>query len=446
MLQTNHGSLLNGRRVRIVVFLFFCVVINYTDRVNIAIAAPAIASHFHWDPVTMGWMFSSYLWTYIVCLIPAGWLVTRIGVGRTAAVAIAVWSLGAVLTGIAPNFFWMVCARLLLGLGEAACFPMCNTAVRQWFPSQERGFATGLYHAGLPLATAATTPLIAWAVLCYGWRESFVIVGAFGFIWLIGWLKWFHPPESCPWLSKDERNLILTTRMDSSADHGVSAATSQIRFLEAVGPLLRQKTMWGVFIAEGCANYVMFLILTWLPSYLMQVRGMHLMQAGIYTAIPFLVGGSFEVVLGKLSDHIYTPEELRQGKRRNMVALFLALTSVILLVNVVNSSFAIIALITVAVSCETTYMVFNFALIGDLVEDPQLVGTAFGIAQFSMLFGLVAPIITGYIVKATGSFASAFTLAGVLALIGTLAAITMTRKQLKNAVQLEAPLTVAGAR
>jgi MFS family permease len=137
-------SLLRGKRFFIILFLFFNIVINYIDRVNLSIAAPVISKYFHWDAATMGWVFSAYLWTYTALLVHTGWLGDRIGVRRTAAISISVWSVAAMLTGAVTNFFWMILARLGLGVGESATFPMCNNVVRQWFPAEERGFATGL--------------------------------------------------------------------------------------------------------------------------------------------------------------------------------------------------------------------------------------------------------------------------------------------------------------
>ena len=134
-------SLLRSKRFYVLVFLFFNVAINYVDRVNLSIAAPALAKHFHWDAVQMGWIFSAYLWSYAACLVPSGWLADRIGARRLFAIGIAVWSAMAMLTGAVANFFTMFVVRLGLGVGEAPTLPASNKVVRQWFPAEERGFA-----------------------------------------------------------------------------------------------------------------------------------------------------------------------------------------------------------------------------------------------------------------------------------------------------------------
>jgi len=192
--------------------------------------------------------------------------------------------------------------------------------------------------------------------------------------------------------------------------------------------LLRQKTMWGLAATEGCVNYMNYLFLSWLPTYLMHDRGMTLMQAGLYGTVPYLVGVVLEIFFGRLSDRILTPERLLRGGRRNQVILFLILSSVILLISVVHSKWAILALISVALSFNTTTVTFMYSLTNDLVEDTHLTGAAFGIMLVGgNLFGMAAPVVTGYLVKATGNFTSAFMLSGLVALAGAATAFWCTR-------------------
>jgi ACS family glucarate transporter-like MFS transporter len=438
MTTANASSLLRSKRFYIAVFLFFQMMINYVDRVNLSIAAPVVAKHFHWDPATMGWVFSAYLWTYIICLVPNGMLVDRYGPRSVSAVAIALWSAMAVGTGTVTNFVTMLLARLGLGVGEASSFPVVNKVVRQWFPANERAFATSLYHSGMFMSMAVGTPLVAWAVLHLGWRWSFVVSGLPGFIWLALWLKWYYQPEECKWLSAEERALILSTRQDQTPAEASLNNAPKPSMWNLLKPLLRQKSMWGMFFTQGCQNYMNYLFLAWLPSYLVH-RGMNLMKAGIYTAIPYLIGGIMEVVLGKFSDRILDPAAVKQGKRRTQNAVFLIFTSVVLLIRVLDNEFAIMAVITIALVFNTTVGALNSALTSDLIQDQKVTGTAFGLLLLGgNIFGLAAPITTGYIVKATNSFNSAFALAGGLALIGAILVFTMTRQPICGAAEPKA--------
>ncbi|MCU1258591.1 MAG: transporter, family, glucarate transporter [Bryobacterales bacterium] len=414
--------MLRGRRFYIVLFLFFNVIINFIDRVNLSIAAPAIAKHFSWDSATMGWVFSAYLWTYTLCLIPSGWLVDRFGTRLLSSVSIGLWSACAMLTGAVTNFTNMVAVRFGLGIGESAAMPACNKVIRQWFPVEERGFATAIFHSGVFVSVVIANPLVAWLVIHSGWRWSFVIVGALGFVWLYFWLRWFQPPEQCSWLPESERRQILKHR-----DYPVS--TARTSFWTVAGVLLRQKTMWGLALTEGCVNYMNYLFLSWLPSYLIHDRGMNLMQAGLYGTIPYVAGVAFELFSGRVSDRILTPERLKKGGRRNQVVLFLILSSVIVFINYAHSQWAILAVISIALSFNTTTVTFMYSLTNDLVEDPQMAGAAFGVLLVGgNLFGMAAPVVTGYLVKSTGNFTSAFGLSGLIALAGAAMAFWLTRK------------------
>ena len=422
----------SNARFWVVLLLFFNLVVNYIDRVNLSVAAPVIAKQFHWDPARMGWIFSAYLWTYALCLIPSGWLADQIGARRTSAIAISVWSSAAMLTGAVNNFATMLAARLGLGIGEATSIPVCNKVVRQWFPAEERGFATALFHSGVFISIAAASPLVAWLVLRVGWRVSFVISGSLGLVWLLFWMRWFRSPEECMWLPDDERQFILDSRdgnLPSAPD--VSIVARQTGILEIAGFLLRQQTMWGLALTLGCVNYMNYLFLSWLPSYMVQARGMFLMRAGIYSAVPYLVGVILEISFGKLSDWTLTPEHLKQGKRRNQVVAFLLLSSTVLLINVVHSLVATLAVISIVLACNTTAIMFVYALTNDLIVDREVTGTAFGILLLGgNLIGLAAPIVTGYVVKATRSFNSAFAISGALSLIGAVMAFAFTRRAL----------------
>ncbi|MGH6861426.1 MAG: hypothetical protein ACRECY_14310, partial [Phyllobacterium sp.] len=60
------------RRGWIIFFLFTLAVINYTDRIALSVAAHPIAEEFHLSSVDLGFLFSSFLWTYLICLLPIG--------------------------------------------------------------------------------------------------------------------------------------------------------------------------------------------------------------------------------------------------------------------------------------------------------------------------------------------------------------------------------------
>src|SRR5579872_6496177 len=422
------GSLWTGKRFYIASLLFLNLFINCVHRINLSVAAPAIARDFAWDAGKMGLLFSSYQWTYIVLLLLWGWLTDGIGARWVNGVSVTLWSIAGMLNGDATTFGGMLITRLALGAGEAASFPTSGKVVRQWFPASERGLATSIFNAGTFAGPAISAPLVAWLLLRTGWRVSFLITGSVGFIWVALWLKFFRIPSECKWLPENERNYIL-----SQTDSGSTPATPP------KGALLRligRKTMLGLFITQGCCAYTMLLFLFWLPSYLVQSRHMSIVRAGWFTSVPYIVAVVLGLLVGKLSDSMLTDETVKLGNRRTLLMVFILLSAVVLATNMVRSESLLLLLISISLACISSALSLNIALTNDLVWNPEMVGTATGFLILGgNIFGSLVPIITGYIVKWTGSFDLAFYLAGLLLFLAAGACFTMTRKPLSFAAK-----------
>jgi ACS family glucarate transporter-like MFS transporter len=265
--------------------------------------------------------------------------------------------------------------------------------------------------------------MAAWMLIHFGWRMTFLAMGVLGLVWVLLWLKAFAVPQECRWLSDDERDFILS---ETGALKGSATGATG-----ALGKLLGRKTMWGLFITQGCCAYSLYLFLFWLPSYLVQSRHMELMRASWFITVPYLVATVLVLVSGKVSDRLLTAEALKQGKRRTLLVIFILLSSVILITNAVVSEYAVMLLISLALTFIASALTMNIAMANDLVWNAEMAGTALSVLILGgNCFGLLAPVLTGYIVKWTGSFDSAFYLAGCLLLLGALTAFTATRKPL----------------
>jgi MFS family permease len=409
-----------GKRRYVALLLFFNLFINYMNRTNLSVAAPTIARELKWGPETVGLVFSSFMWTYCLCLIPWGLLSDRIGARRVNAYSVMIWSIGAMLTGAVTSFATMLPAQLVLGIGESASLPTAGKVVRQWFPPDERGLATAIFNAGTFAGPAVSAPVAAWLVLHLGWRLAFVIIGSLGFLWLLFWVKLFQPPAECSWLSESEKRYIV-----SATNSRTSTAT---RMEGVLSKVLRQQTVWGLLLTQGCCAYTLYLFLFWLPSYLVQARHMQLMRASWFTSIPYLFAAVLGIFIGRLSDRILTAEGLKEGKRRKLLIVFILLSSIVLATTAAHNEYIAAALISISLTCISAALTLNIAMSNDLVWSPQVAGTVLGIVILGgNSFGLIAPILTGYIIKATGSFDSAFYLAGGLLLVGALTAFRMTR-------------------
>ena len=416
------------RRYWVFFLLFLFSAIAYLDRVNMSVAGKPIAHEFGLSPIALGYLFSSFLWAYVLMMLPGGRLIDRWGPHVVASVATAVWSTAQMATGMVGSFAAMLMVRLGLGVGEAPFAPISYSSVRIWSPYTERGTAIAAISCGSTLGLALGAPAVAWLIETLSWRWSFIITGAVGFVWVAVWAALVSTPEKTGWLPPAERDHILAGR-----DAGITPPShSGVGYLG----LIRCPAMWGLFISQGCLVYTGYLYISWLPNYLQTARHLSILNSGIYTAIPFLISTVVGVVANWAGDRVLTAEAVRGGSRRYLVVLSLLFMAAGLGIPFVQSLAAVITLITIAVSAAHVGPAANGALVADLLRSPGDAGRA---TAFLVLggntFGLLAPIVTGYVVAATGSFNAAFVVAGALALVGAVAALALVRGTLGEHVR-----------
>lgn len=424
-------------RAWIGVFLFTLAMINYMDRIALSIAAKPIAEEFHLSSVGMGYLFSSFIWSYALFLIPVGLLIDRYGAKRIGGLGILVWSTATALTGAASSFVTLMAARLVMGAGEAVSNPVGGKVIREWIPATERGTTTAVFNSGSYAGPAICSIVLAALVASLGWRWSFVIAGGIGAVWLLAWYCFYGKPEDVRWLSEQERAHILQHR-----DGEKGAATGKGYGLKK---LLKTPTLWGLALTQGCNVYTQYLFLTWLPSYLQEARHLTLAKSGVVTAIPYAMAVVLCIGLGKLSDlYLKKGGGVSSGKRRNVIALSMLIASCILLIPFADSTFGLVAIssLTLAGIASTTSL--NFSLLNDMLPSTGDVGRAVAfVVMGGNLFGMLAPVVTGYVIQASGGYNAAFVIAGSLLLVGAVIALTMTRKpmlQVANETKVLAPI------
>jgi MFS family permease len=416
------GMSVGYRRGWIGLMLFSLALINYIDRVTLSFAITPIAQEFGLSTVGKGYLFSSFLWTYTLFLIPMGMLVDRFGSKRTAAFGIGLWSAATAFTGAAFNFASLLTGRLLMGAGEASTNPSGARVIREWIPAGERGMLNACFNSGA-YAGPAICALIAGPVIAvFGWRGLFFIAGATGFIWLAVWLAVFGRPEDVRWLSHDERHHILSQRTGTVAVAGGAPKTGLLG-------LLRGPTLWGLALTMGCNVYSQYLFLTWLPSYLQATKGLNLGSAGIFTALPYTVAALLCILVGTISDRALRRGGVGGGRRRYFIACSMALAAIVLLAPLVDGLWVLVALLALSLTGIASTTSLLFSLTNDLLPNPRDIGVTMGFVIIGgNVFGLMAPIVTGYVISLTGSYNWAFVIAGILLVGGATCVLTLTRQ------------------
>ena len=265
------------------------------DRVCMYAAAPVMSRELGFDKLTIGIIFSSFAWGYSLFQVPAGWLADKIGPRRMLAAIVTWWSGFTALTAAGWSLSSFVAIRFLFGAGEAGAFPSATRAFSRWLATSERGFAQGVTHAGSRLAGALTHAVTAALMAALGWRFPFLLFGSLGMIWAVVWFLWYRDrPEEHPGVSPSELIWIQEGKPHASDQVPLSWKT-----------LLSDSNIWCLCTMYFCYGYVLYIFLSWLPTYFAEVRGFGLVKSGVSTAIPLLAGTVTNSLGGWLSDRLY---------------------------------------------------------------------------------------------------------------------------------------------
>jgi MFS transporter, ACS family, glucarate transporter len=325
-------------RVRwlLIFWLFILSAVAFLDRVNLSIAGKFIAVEFHLTDIQLGNVLSAFLLGYALFQIPGGRLADRIGARRVLAIGVIWWGIFTALTAVVPPRFslailFFVGVRFLLGAGEAIIYPASNRFVAQWIPSQERGIANGWIFAGVGVGSGATPILITYIVTTLGWRASFWISAAIGFL---AGLIWFliarDSPEQHPWVSPAELALI----QNSSAPSSTPADSAELPVHKQIVPwrvILRSSNVWAITLSYFCFGYVAWIFFGWFYTYMAKVRGLDLKATAAYSTLVFLMMAAMSPLGGLISDALVKRRGKRFG-RASIAVLSLTLASIFLIV------------------------------------------------------------------------------------------------------------------
>ncbi|MDR3565686.1 MAG: MFS transporter [Negativicutes bacterium] len=405
-------------RYFILVALFIVTVLNVTDRATLSVAAPAMRKELGMDAMSLGIAFSAFGWTYTAFQIPGGWLLDKYGSRLVYGVGLFLWSFFTLAQGFIGSFAAPLTAlfifRLLMGAAEAPAFPANSRLAAMWFPNHERGFASAVFNSAQYVTVAIFVPIMAVGVAKLGWPALFVLTGLVGIMMSFCWFKVIRDPKNHPRVNQAELDYIQTG--GGLANLGEKRTKIKWAYVRA---LITNRLMVGVYLAQFCINTITWFFLTWFPTYLIEAKGMSILQVGLAASIPGIAGFGGGLLGGYWSDWL-----LRRGKtltfaRKTPIILGLVCSSSIILANYVDSEVVVIFVLAVAFFAKGLGSL-GWSVVGD-TSPKEMVGLSGGI--FNMignLSGIVTPLVIGYILKTTGSFNGALMYVGALGFIGAM--------------------------
>lgn len=444
------------RNMRWIVILlcFLAIAINYIDRANLAVAAPLIQKTLHIGPAQMGLILSGFFWTYALMQMPFGWFVDRVGARIALPIAVAWWSLFTALTSGASSVATMFGCRLALGIGEAGAYPSCAKLVSQWFKPSQRALATSIFDSGSRVGSALSIPVVALIIGELGWEASFVITGAIGFAWVIGWFLIYKNPSRGDLTEKVDAvtGAAATARKAqgvSSARHPMGSTSPAMSPMSALSPatavadggnapreritwlsLFKYRTLWGMMLGFFCLNFVIYFFITWFPSYLVQTRGFSLKSLGTLGMIPALMAIPSGWLGGFVSDALFRRGWSLTAARKTCMVGGMLLSSTITLTAFTTNIYLTLAFFGIAYGSLAFAAASIWSLPVDVAPTPDHVASISGIQNFaSNLAGIVITTFTGLMVAIThGSFTVPLCVAGGFCFLGAFSYLVIVKR------------------
>lgn len=413
-------------RFTVLRFTLALAVITYLDRVAISSAATSIRAELGLSAVEMGWVFSAFTFAYAAFEIPSGRMGDVMGTRKVLTRIVLWWSAFTMATGLAWNFASLIVARFLFGVGEAGAFPNISRSFAKWFPTSERGSAHGVVFMGTRLGGAIAPPLVVLLTAWIGWRQTFFVLGVVGVVWCVFWWRWFRDePASHPSVNDAERE-----RIERELDHSEPA---QLKWSE-----LLSVNLLLICSMYFCMAYTLYFNLTWLPTYLQEVRGFSPQQAGVLAGIVLLMGAIGTYVGGKVTDALVKRYGLTVGRSLGVVTLpvsGLLLIAAALAQSPVTAAILLAATLGVADLCVSAC----WSICHDVGGKHTGVVTAC-MNTFGNIGGAISPLVVGYAVEWWSSWTLPFFItAGVYMLGGVLTLLINPHKRVMQPVQV-APL------
>jgi MFS family permease len=391
-------NLSDNRRWSVVTLLFVASLINYLDRAAISFALPLISKDFHLTAQSKGLLLSSFFWSYALMQIPIGWAADRFNLRWLYAGAFIIWSLAQGLTGLAGSLTALLAFRILLGIGESIYLPGGTKIVSLLFSPKERGLPSGLFDFGTRTGLVAEGILVPWLLLHFGWRRTFMILGFTALVWIAPWF-WIFPHRL--------QAVRANTRSSDVASRSVFRS-------------LLNRNLLGICLGFFCFDYYWYVLVTWLPDYLVTVRQLTIVQAGFYASLAFFTFGIAEPIGGWIADSL-----IRQGwdetrTRKGIVTA--AFIMGIFLIAAMRSAHTGVAIGLLIAASLVGLATGNLLAILQACAPSQAVGIWTGAENFAgNLAGIVAPLAVGFLITARGSYVPGFQLASVILLAGVLA-------------------------
>lgn len=412
--------------------LFFLIyTVAAADRANLGVALPFIRAEYHMTNAEAGALVSLFLIAYALIQIPSAWLITKFGVRKVFTSSMILTSVATALTGMVGSVLQLKLCRLLLGITEGPLPIGVTTTINNWFPSKEKGIASGIFLSSIKLGPVLTPIIGAAIILHWGWQEIFIFFAIPGLILPALWYVFVKDkPESSSFVNKEEFAII--SEVPESGKTNIKCTYKKIKFLDSliklkqVKPLSTTKEILSSWNLLGCGlGYccqlgISSLLLAWIPTYLISEKHLSVVGMGFVAAAPW-VGA----VLGNLLGGVLSDKVLSKRRKPGMLISAVSTSIMMLLLIYVPANPIVCAILLFMTGLLlsigfSAYMVYPMSFIS---KDKFPVANAI-VNMFGQLGGAATPFIAGLILDSYG-WNVVFTFMSVISLITFITVLTI---------------------
>ena len=416
---------IKGLRWWIIMLIFIATVINYIDRTAFALLWPEMGKDLGMDNSDYALMLNVFMFTYAASKFISGRLYDQIGTRIGFVVSIVVWSAAAAFHALARGIVSLSLVRGLLGLGEAGLWPGAVKSNGEWFPVKQRALAQGIFNAGASIGNVVAPVIIVYLYAQFGWKSTYVILGALGLLWVIPWLIINKSkPKDHPWITEGERNMLLNDRKENN-DVAVEGSKSL-----SVPKILSYKEPWGILLCRFFIEPIWWFFAGWMPIYLNSKFGLSIEEIGKTMWISYLMAAAGGILGGLFTEEIIKRTSTDFGRKASIVIgsllIIIGFVSIILFVN--DSNYMTFIYLAGIALFGFQFAIGNIqTLSSDLFRGPS-VGTLAGLAGTVAAFSPM--IMNWFIGRITegGSYTPAFIAITASVFLAVLAILFLIKK------------------
>ncbi|KYH07421.1 hypothetical protein A1704_01740 [Chryseobacterium cucumeris] len=370
--------------------VFLATTINYLDRQVMGLLKPVLEKEFSWDEKDYSYIVMAFTTTYAIGYMAMGRFIDKVGTKIGYAVSLIVWSLASIGHGLVKSTIGFIIARSTLGISEAGNFPAAIKSVAEWFPKKERALATGIFNSGATVGAILAPLLVPFILGHYGWRQTFVWIGALGMIWIILWWKFYAVPEKTKNLSKEELQYIKSDQAEKAEEK------TKIPLSE----LLKYKVTWSFAIGKMLTDPIWYFFMFWLPAYFSDVFKMDLTKPSLPLIIIYS-GTTIGSIGGGYLSSFLIKKGWAIGRARSITMLLFALMVVpVMFSKYVDNMWMITIIIAFATAAHQGWGANLMTTVGDQLPN-NYVSSVIGFGgMLGSAAGIIFPLFIGIVLDA----------------------------------------------